>query len=234
MGHAYPITLTPDEDGRVVVTFPDVKGASTDGADEAEAIANAADSLIAALIVHMTLRAANSAPEPCSQAPDRYRPPTRGGEASALLRDARTEGHERRSRSPNAQIRVRGAAIAGPRSPLRYRPDRGGAHRAGQAAGDPGARRGVVAPAHLRPSRHQPRGGGRSASFGSAAPDDDRNRPGTRPEPCPMQRGLLQQLFPDRGVLLLLRSRVPPASVPERPQSNENQVSNWRSRVTRD
>ena len=34
MRYAYPFTLTPDEDGRIVVGFPDVQGASTDGADE--------------------------------------------------------------------------------------------------------------------------------------------------------------------------------------------------------
>jgi antitoxin HicB len=75
MGHAYPITLTPDEDGRVVVTFPDVKGASTDGADEAEAIANAADSLIAALIVHMTLRQPIPRPSPARRRPTVTVPP---------------------------------------------------------------------------------------------------------------------------------------------------------------
>jgi antitoxin HicB len=54
--HAYPFTLTPDEEGRLVVAFPDVKGASTDGASEAEAIANASDCLIAALIGYIRLR----------------------------------------------------------------------------------------------------------------------------------------------------------------------------------
>jgi antitoxin HicB len=64
MGYAYPFTLTPDEDGRLVVAFPDVKGASTDGADEAEAIANASDSLIAALIGHIALREPIPRPSP--------------------------------------------------------------------------------------------------------------------------------------------------------------------------
>ncbi len=56
MRHAYPFTLTPDEDGRLVVAFPDVQGASTDGADEAEAVANAFDCLTAALIGYIRSR----------------------------------------------------------------------------------------------------------------------------------------------------------------------------------
>jgi predicted RNase H-like HicB family nuclease len=64
MRYAYPFTLTPDEHGRLVVGFPDVKGASTDGADEAEAIANAADSLIAALIGHVAQRQSIPRPSP--------------------------------------------------------------------------------------------------------------------------------------------------------------------------
>jgi antitoxin HicB len=64
MRYTYPITLTPDEDGRLVVAFPDVKGASTDGADSAEAIANASDSLIAALIGYITLRQPIPRPSP--------------------------------------------------------------------------------------------------------------------------------------------------------------------------
>ena len=45
MRYVYPFTLTPDEGRRLVVAFPDVPGASTNGVDDAEAIANAADSL---------------------------------------------------------------------------------------------------------------------------------------------------------------------------------------------
>jgi antitoxin HicB len=62
--HAYPFTLTPDEEGRLVVAFPDVKGASTDGAREAEAIANASDCLIAALIGYIRLREPVPRPSP--------------------------------------------------------------------------------------------------------------------------------------------------------------------------
>ena len=64
MHYAYPLTLTPDEDGRLVVAFPDVKGASTGGVDETEAIANAFDSLIAALIGYITAREPLPQPSP--------------------------------------------------------------------------------------------------------------------------------------------------------------------------
>jgi antitoxin HicB len=64
MRHAYPFTLTPDEDGRLVVAFPDVKGASTDGADEAEAVANASDCLTAALIGYIRSRERIPRPSP--------------------------------------------------------------------------------------------------------------------------------------------------------------------------
>jgi antitoxin HicB len=62
--YAYPLTLTPDEDGRLVVAFPDVKGASTDGVNETEAMANAVDSLIAALIGYITAREPLPRPSP--------------------------------------------------------------------------------------------------------------------------------------------------------------------------
>jgi antitoxin HicB len=64
MRYAYPFSVTPDEDGRLVVAFPDVKGASTDGADEAEAITNASDCLIAALMGYINLREPIPRPSP--------------------------------------------------------------------------------------------------------------------------------------------------------------------------
>ena len=47
-----------------MVSFPDVKGASTDGATEPEAIANASDALIAALIGYITAREQVPRPSP--------------------------------------------------------------------------------------------------------------------------------------------------------------------------
>jgi antitoxin HicB len=46
---SYPATLEPDEDGRPVVTFPDLPGAVTDGADQADALSQASDCLSEAL-----------------------------------------------------------------------------------------------------------------------------------------------------------------------------------------
>jgi len=47
--YSYPATLEPDEGGRVVVCFPALPEALTDGADEAEALREAADCLSEAL-----------------------------------------------------------------------------------------------------------------------------------------------------------------------------------------
>ena len=47
---AFAATLTPDEDGRLVVHFPDLPEALTDGADEAEALREASDALSEALL----------------------------------------------------------------------------------------------------------------------------------------------------------------------------------------
>ena len=49
MVYAYPCQLTPDEDGGLVATFPDVPEAITGGGDRAEALAMAEDALATAL-----------------------------------------------------------------------------------------------------------------------------------------------------------------------------------------
>jgi antitoxin HicB len=49
MIYAYPARLEADEEGRLVVHFPDLPEALTDGADRAEALAEAADCLSEAL-----------------------------------------------------------------------------------------------------------------------------------------------------------------------------------------
>ena len=49
MIYAYPCQLTPDEDGGLVATFPDVPEAITGGEDRAEALAMAEDALATAL-----------------------------------------------------------------------------------------------------------------------------------------------------------------------------------------
>ena len=49
MIYAYPCELSPDEDGALVATFPDVPEAITGGRDRAEALAMAEDALATAL-----------------------------------------------------------------------------------------------------------------------------------------------------------------------------------------
>jgi len=49
MIYTYPARLVPDEIGRLVVHFPDLPEALTDGADEAEALTEASDCLSEAL-----------------------------------------------------------------------------------------------------------------------------------------------------------------------------------------
>ncbi len=44
-GMDYPVELMPDDNGTLLVTFPDVPGAITYGSVEAEALANAVDAL---------------------------------------------------------------------------------------------------------------------------------------------------------------------------------------------
>ncbi len=46
---AYPVQLQVQEDGSVLVTFPDIPEALTDGATEAEALRESGDCLVAAL-----------------------------------------------------------------------------------------------------------------------------------------------------------------------------------------
>ena len=50
MIYAYPCQLTPDEDGGLVATFPDVPEAITGGRDRAEALVMAEDALATALV----------------------------------------------------------------------------------------------------------------------------------------------------------------------------------------
>ena len=69
MHHVYAVELERDEDGRVVAHIPDLPGAHTDGADEAEALREAEDCLIAALTGCM--RAGEPIPAP---SPPRHRP----------------------------------------------------------------------------------------------------------------------------------------------------------------
>lgn len=53
MPYRYPLTLTPDDAGRVVATSPILHELATDGADRAEAIEEAEDAALAVLAGYM-------------------------------------------------------------------------------------------------------------------------------------------------------------------------------------
>jgi len=52
---AYPVTLTIDDSGTVLVTFPDVPEAMTHGETDEEAMANAADALLIVFDSYMAM-----------------------------------------------------------------------------------------------------------------------------------------------------------------------------------
>jgi len=64
----YPARLVPDEIGRLVVHFPDLPAALTDGADETEALTEASDCLSEAL----ASRIVEDIPAPSPATPDMY------------------------------------------------------------------------------------------------------------------------------------------------------------------
>ena len=53
MIYSYPCDLAPDDDGELVVTYPDVPEAITGGADRSEALDMAPDALAAALAAYV-------------------------------------------------------------------------------------------------------------------------------------------------------------------------------------
>lgn len=66
----YPVTLTPDDNGTVLVTFADVPEALTFGADEDEALLQAVDALESALAFYIGER--KPLPVPSAQAPGQH------------------------------------------------------------------------------------------------------------------------------------------------------------------
>jgi antitoxin HicB len=67
---SYPARLVPDEAGRLVVDFPDLPEALTDGADEAEAVAEASDCLSTALAARIVNN--EDIPSPSQVRPGQY------------------------------------------------------------------------------------------------------------------------------------------------------------------
>ena len=66
MIYAYPCELTPDEDGSLVILFPDVPEAITGGQDRTEALTMAEDALATALAGYIL--AQREIPTPSQQA----------------------------------------------------------------------------------------------------------------------------------------------------------------------
>ncbi|MFP6749739.1 MAG: type II toxin-antitoxin system HicB family antitoxin [Alphaproteobacteria bacterium] len=66
---AYPVDLVTDEDGRVVARMPDLPGALTDGADQAEALNEAKDALEETLCAAMSAREDIPPPSPAKGRP---------------------------------------------------------------------------------------------------------------------------------------------------------------------
>ena len=67
MRYAYPCVLNPEEGGGFYVVFPDVRGALTSGADEAEALEMAEDALIAAMGGYVYKRRDIPIPSPAAE-----------------------------------------------------------------------------------------------------------------------------------------------------------------------
>lgn len=66
---SYPVVLRADEDGRIVARVPDIPGCVTDGADRAEALAEAEDALEEALAALIDERADIPRPSPARGRP---------------------------------------------------------------------------------------------------------------------------------------------------------------------
>jgi antitoxin HicB len=68
--YRFPVRLEPDEEGRLVVHFPDLSEALTDGADEMEALTEAADCLSEALAARIVNN--EDIPSPSRLRPGQY------------------------------------------------------------------------------------------------------------------------------------------------------------------
>ncbi|MBF0246819.1 MAG: type II toxin-antitoxin system HicB family antitoxin [Alphaproteobacteria bacterium] len=70
MRYAYPCTLTPDEEGWLTATFPDVPEAGTDGRTREEALTMAQDALATALAGYVHARRDIPAPSALAKGQD--------------------------------------------------------------------------------------------------------------------------------------------------------------------
>ena len=62
----YPVSLEPDDNGTILVTFPDIPEAITCGADEVDALAHAEDALVTAVSIYIQDR--RDVPKPSAPA----------------------------------------------------------------------------------------------------------------------------------------------------------------------
>jgi antitoxin HicB len=92
----YPVTLESDDNGTILVSFPDIPEAVTHGNDETDALAHAEDALITALMIYVEDR--RTTPRP--SAPRRRQklvPLPLLVEAKVMLSDAMIERRMRKS-----------------------------------------------------------------------------------------------------------------------------------------
>ena len=132
---AYPVKLETEGGNSVLVSFPDIPEALTEGSTKREALAEARDCLIAALGGYIEGPARHSAAVTGEGTSARRAARAGRRQDRTLPRDARARA---RQRGVGEAIGDRGrnrAASARPRSPVAYRPGRGGASRPRTAAG---------------------------------------------------------------------------------------------------
>ena len=91
MHYAYPVSLEPDDDGGVVVSFPDVPEAHTQGEDREDALEQAEDALVVALGLYVDDGAPLPRPSPADGRPV-VAVPARVAAKLALYEEVRAAG----------------------------------------------------------------------------------------------------------------------------------------------
>ena len=156
MHYVYPCVLTPEEEGGLFVSFPDVPGALTCGDDRAEALAMAEDALAVALTGYVHKRwdipvpSARGSRAGIGSGPDRPR-----RQACPLYGHAAPGGHQGRARPPSRpERRGRAQAVQSrPSIPCRQRGKPPCAHSAAASwspTGPPDPARNTASIGHIR------------------------------------------------------------------------------------
>lgn len=135
MRFAYPCLTDTDEEGRILVAFPDVPEAGDDGETFAEALGEAGRSLIVALQYRIKQR--EPIPEPSRAAKGQRSLPALAAAKLALYREMQAQGLDDRNPGGQAGRRERhgNPPSARPRPCFPHPPRRGGASRPGQGTG---------------------------------------------------------------------------------------------------